>query len=118
MNATQYNKLSFNENYAGDIITQLPIDQTQPSHNELQIINTLFKEHGQTMNIIFDEAKDAVLVGLLFIAFVSIPKIDETINKFIPITNKSQYFLVIVKGIMIACLFWLVKHFYLSRKNS
>lgn len=118
METIQYNKPPLTEDYDGDIITQLPADQTQPSHNELQIVNTLFKEHRQTMNTIFDDAQDAVLVGILFVVFTTLPQLDDTIMKFLPITTNSPYFLVIVKAIMIACLFWLVKHFYLSRKNS
>lgn len=118
MNNVQYNKSSIYEDYDGDLITQLPSDQTQPTLSEIQIVNTLFKEHRQTMNVIFDESKDAVLAGLLFIAVTTIPKLDETIIRFIPIANKSPYFLVIIKAIVVICLFWLIKHFYLSRKNT
>ena len=118
MNTMQYNQSSIVDNQDGDIITQLPSDQTQPSHNELQIVNTLFKEHRQTMNVVFDECKDAVLVGLLFIAFTSIPQIDDFIRKILPISNKSNYFFIGCKVIIVICLFWIIKHFYLSKKNS
>lgn len=118
MNTVQYNQPSFSEDFEGDLITQLPSDQTQPSHNEIQIVNSLFKEHQQTMSAIFEESQDAVLAGLLFIAFTTIPNLDDNIRRFIPVANNSPYFLIVIKAIAVACLFWLIKHFYLSRKGS
>lgn len=99
-----------------DIISQLPSDQTQPSHNELRIVNSLFKENNNMMTSIFVEAKDSLLVGLLVILF-SLPYIDELIKRFLPMTEKSPYILILVKACAAMALFWLIKHFYLSRKN-
>jgi hypothetical protein len=100
-----------------DHINQLPDDQTQPSHNEIMIVNSLFKEHGNTMNVIFKEIQDSLIIGLLFIVF-SLPQIDEIIKKTLPMADKSIYILLFVKAILVSALFWLIKHFYLSRKNS
>lgn len=101
---------------SGDPIAQLPVDKTHPSQNEIHIIDTLFKKHRGTMDIIFEEAKGAIIVGLLVIMFC-LPNIDSIIQKFLPITQKSLYFLLLVKGIIASVIYWLVKHFYLSRKS-
>jgi len=98
-----------------DIITQLPVDKTTPTHDELHIVNTLFQNHGTEMNTMFNEAKDAILVGLIYIIF-SLPQLDEYIKRFIPIANKSPYFLVLIKALTAIVFYWVVKHFYLSRK--
>ena len=101
---------------AGDPIAQLPVDKTPPSQNEIHIIDTLFKKHRKTMDVIFEEAKGAIIVGLLVIMFC-LPNIDSIIQKFLPITQKSLYFLLFVKGLIASIIYWLVKHFYLSRKS-
>jgi hypothetical protein len=101
---------------AGDPLSQLPVDKTPPSQNEIHIIDTLFKKHRGTMDIIFEEAKGAIIVGLLVVLFC-LPNIDTIIQKFLPITQKSLYFLLVVKGLIASVIYWLVKHFYLSRKS-
>lgn len=102
-------------NSHGDSIAQLPVDQTTPNYDELQIIDTLFKKNRKTMDIVFEEAKDAMIVALLVILFC-LPKVDDMIKNFLPITVNSPYILALVKGLGVASLFWLVKYFYLSRK--
>lgn len=99
-----------------DIISQLPADNTNPTHNELKIVDTLFKHHGGEMNSIFNEAKDTILIGIIFIA-LSLPTIDNIIRKLLPVTEKSEYFLIFAKSIVFMLLYWVVKHFYLSRQS-
>jgi len=100
----------------GDLIAQLPVDRTPPHPNEVHIIDTLFQKHRGDMNIVFEEAKDSVLVGILVIVSC-LPQIDLMINKFSPISISSPYFLLLIKGLLSGIIFWLVKHFYLSRRS-
>ena len=72
----------------GDSILQLPVDQTPPLPNEVHIIDTLFKKHRRTMDVLFEEAKDAIIVSLLVI-LASMPQFDLMIYKILPITQKS-----------------------------
>lgn len=116
-NPVQYNSPHVASLSNADPISQLPADQTQPSHNELMIVNSLFKDHGNAMNAIFKEMQGAILVGILFIA-LSLPQIDDMIKRMLPMTQNSIYILLLVKAIVIMSLFWLIKHFYLSRKDS
>lgn len=101
----------------GDIISDLPADETQPSHNEIRIVNALFKEHNNTLTAILKEGQDAILVALLFI-ILSFPQIDDMIKRFLPVTEKSEYFLIGFKALIIMILFWIVKHYYLARKTN
>ena len=97
-----------------DFISELPTDKNKPSDNEYRIINTLFKEKN-TINIIFKEMQDSFIVGILFVIF-SLPMLDSLIIKFIPVAEKSIYVLLCIKVLSIMLLFWVIKHFYLSRK--
>lgn len=110
------NSIDYNEQYS-DFITKLPSDKSTPSYNEVEIVNRLFQQHSKTVDILFNEARESFIVGFLFIVFISFPQIDETIKRFIPITKNSPYFFIITKAIIIMFLYWLLKHFYLSRKN-
>jgi hypothetical protein len=101
----------------GDPIAQLPVDQSQPTNNELQIVNSLFTKHKGTVNTLVAEAKDSLIIGLLFIIF-SLPVVDSLIKRLIPMTQKSSHVLVAVKAVAVMAIFWLVSHFYLSRKSS
>jgi hypothetical protein len=101
---------------AGDPISQLPVDKNPPNINEIHIIDTLFKKHRKTMDVILEEAKDAIIVGLLIIGFC-LPQVDNIINKILPISQKSLYFLLAIKGILASIIYWFIKHFYLSRKS-
>ena len=97
-----------------DFISELPTDKNKPSDNEYRIINTLFKEKN-TINIIFKDMQDSFIVGILFVIF-SLPMLDSLIIKFIPVAEKSIYVLLCIKVLSIMLLFWVIKHFYLSRK--
>jgi hypothetical protein len=101
----------------GDAIIQLPVDKNPPLPNEVHIIDTLFKRHRGAMDIIFEEVKDSVLVAAL-VVLACMPQNDLFIHKMIPISQQSPYFLLLAKGLIAAFLFWLIKHFYLSRKNN
>ena len=117
MSSIQYSQPNSLGRASGDPISQLPVDQSQPSNNELQIVNSLFTKHKSTMDTLVEEAKDSVLIGSLFIAF-SLPLIDGLLKKILPVTQKSPYILVAIKAITVMALYWLIKHFYLSRKSS
>lgn len=98
------------------LISSLPVDKIEPSPEELQVVDILFKKNSGTVNVIFKEAKESLIVGILFILF-SIPQLDDLIKKFIPITSNSIYFLILFKAFVVMLIFWFVKHFYLAKKS-
>ena len=69
------------------------------------------------MDIVLDEAKDALLIALLVI-ISCLPQLDKLLQKFIPLTEKSPYILFLIKGLIAGGLYWLIKHFYLSKKST
>ena len=107
-----YNSLSL----SGDSVDKLPIDQSEPSRQEIEIVDTLFKKHRSTMSIIVDEMKSSFIVGLLFLV-LSLPQVDALIRRIIPLAS-SIYFLLIIKLLLFVALYWLLKHFYLSRRQK
>jgi hypothetical protein len=99
-----------------DLIKDLPSDKVPPSPDEIQIMDILFKNSDRaSIGNLFKEIKDVLTVGILFILF-SIPQLDTLINKFIPITQTSVYFLIIIKTTVIMMLYWIIRHLYLAKK--
>jgi len=98
----------------GDPIARLPTDASMPSHDELQIINTIFRENKAANGRIFEEAKEAIILVVLFI-ILSIEPVDKTLKKFIPAANNT-YVLILIKGIILGVAFYAIKNLYLVRK--
>ena len=100
----------------GDQIAHLPVDKNPPLPNEVHIIDPLFKKHRGAMDLIFEEAKDSVIVAAL-VTLACLPQIDAMIFKLVPISQTSPYFLLLAKGLIAGFMYWLLKHFYLSRST-
>lgn len=100
----------------GDIIEQLPSDQTVPSHNEIRLVDTLFQQKKGIVDKILANTKDILIIGLLFV-IISLQPVDELIKKFITITENSPYILIVVKALLLMILYFIVSNFYLSRNK-
>lgn len=100
----------------GDVIDNLPTDQTVPSHNEVQILDTLFRQKQGTMQHILVHSKDVLIVGFLFVIF-SLPQIDTLIEKFVPATASSPYILILIKCLLVMAIYFILKNWYLGRKK-
>lgn len=100
----------------GDVITNLPTDGSMPSHEELQIINSIFRENKATKGRLFSEAKEGVILIMLFI-ILSIEPVDKLLKKIIPIASSSPYILILIKGIILAVVFYMIKNLYLVKTN-
>ena len=109
--------MSEQKNYTGDSIQDLPIDDSKPSHEEVHIVDNMFEEQKGKFFYIFTELKESIIVAALFILF-SLPPIDKLFQTIIPITGKSNYILIILKALIIGILFWIIKYFFLSRKQK
>jgi hypothetical protein len=99
----------------GDLIGDLPVDQTIPTHNEIQVIDKLFVKQKTVFNKILESSKDLLLMGLFFIIF-SLPQIDSLIKSLIPMTNNSYYILLGVKALLFMLTYYIVSNIYLVRK--
>ena len=100
-----------------DTISSLPTDKNEPTPSELQVVNTIFYTHKKDINSILQETKESLIAGIIFVIF-SLPYTDSTIQKFVPITLTSSYILLLIKILGVMLLFWLVKHFYLSKSKN
>jgi hypothetical protein len=108
-------QVTFDSN--SDSIDALPTDQNNPSHAEIQIVDTLFKQKHNTVQKLLSGTKDVLIIGFIFLLF-SLPQFDDLLKKLIPATEKSLYILVGVKAVLFAFVYFLVKNLYLVRKRN
>ena len=99
----------------GDIIEELPSDQSVPSHNEIRLVDQLFKKKKGFVDKLLSQTKDILIVGCLFVLF-SMPFVDGLITKFITIAGTSPYILIGIKALMFVVVYFLIKNLYLARK--
>lgn len=99
----------------GDSLDALPTDQSPPSHDEVKMVETLFKQKHSTMQKIMRGAKEFVFMFLLFVV-VSLPQVSGLIRKFITVAE-SPYILILIQGVLFTIVYFLVKNMYLVRKN-
>ena len=108
--------MTSNINYStGDELTQLPFDKSIPTHNEILIVDNLFKQKQNLFNKILEKSKDLVILAILFIIF-SLPQFDFFLNKFIPSTNNSLYILIGAKAFLFIFTYFLTQNIHLVRK--
>ena len=101
----------------GDPIDSLQVDNSIPSHQELQIVDKLFKEEPATMGKIFGEIKSVVVVAILYI-FFSLPAVDGAIHKCLPVTENSWMILVGVKALVFMVIYYVIQNFWLMKKEQ
>lgn len=100
---------------SSDFIESLPTDKNPPTHTEIQIVDSLFKQQHTIIQKILVESKDVILVGFLFLLF-SFPQIDDLIRKYIPSTETSIYIFIFSKTLLFMACYFLIKNMYLVRK--
>ncbi len=99
-----------------DLISSLPVDETPLNHDEIHILQTLFKEENRgNISKIFIELKDAVIGGILF-ALLSSPQVDTLLLRIAPTTKNSPIIRIGLKTIIFIALYWIILNFALSRK--
>ena len=99
-----------------DSFHDLPTDKSEPSENELRIVNNIFKKNKKMVNTLVTEFQDPIIIGILFILF-SLDQVNDIVIKFFPSAGNSSYILIGIKALAFMLLYWIIKHFYLSRTN-
>ena len=102
--------------HTGDALDQLPVDESHPSHDEITMVNELFKKEKSTLTKIVDEVKSVILVAVLFVVF-SLPVIDDTIRRFIPMTQNSWIILILIKATTVMVIFYLINNISFFHKS-
>jgi len=90
-----------------DYIVNLPYNKIQPSDDDLQMIEILFND--PTTNSLIKEFMESIIIIILFI-IVSCSFTDDLLKKILPV-NYSTSLLLIIKGFILAILFWIFKNF-------
>ena len=116
MSSIKYSNTGSSIQDMSDVIDELPTDLSIPSHSEINMVNTLFKQNRGKMQIIFDELKSSILIGVLFILF-SMPQVDDFVKKIVPSSEKSIYILLGNKAIAVIAVFYFLNNMYLVRKT-
>lgn len=101
-----------------DTINSLPVDDTQPTAPEIQVIEYLFEKDGsqRTARKLAREFQDAFFVAVLFVIFSS-SYADICITKFVPKSNNAVI-LLIVKCIVLMVLYYMyTNHGAAAKKN-
>jgi len=100
-----------------DLISSLPMDNNPLNHDEIHILQTLFKDENKyDIKNIFIELKDSVIGGILF-GLLSTPQFNKLLERFVPITKTSIIMNISVKVIIFIFLYWIILNLALSRKN-
>ena len=92
-----------------DLISSLPTNKSQPTHNELKHIEELFA----SSDVVMKEFKTYLLSGIFFI-LISLPQMNHLLYKFLPYTRNSSYFLLMSKAFLFVILYWIADNFWLS----
>jgi hypothetical protein len=100
-----------------DLVNELQSDDQPLNQTEEQFMNTFFKEKPTMLKRVLAETKDVVLVGALFV-LVNIPGVESLIIRFFPLAGGSTYIMLCLKAILLMLLYFILKNFYLSRKNK
>ena len=104
-----------NEN-TGDLVQNLPTDLSVPNHNEMIMVDTLFKQKKGTIDKILYHSKDMIILAVLFM-LLSIPLADDLVNSLLPSTKTSKYILVFIKALLFVLLYFFIYNFYLIKKE-
>ena len=99
-------------NIQGDSIENLPVDNSQ--YNK-ELANVLFKEK-ETINNVFNELKESLIIAVLFVVFCS-KNVDDLIIKFYPPAGNNQTTLILIKCVAVIFFFYIFKNFRLSRNS-
>jgi hypothetical protein len=97
----------------GDLIDSLPTSSDKPLATELQIVETLFKQNQSALTAILVELLKPIMVLLLFL-IVSSPIADKGVKSVL--RNASDFWVLLVKGVVLAAMVWVIENFWLSRK--
>ena len=111
------------QNNNSDLLSALPTDKNQPTHSELKIVDTLFKDtqspstdtntpkppKSSTVKIVFQY----MLLVFLVMLFYFIP--NDTIKKFMPVAlSNNELAPIFVKSVCVSIIFYAFQVYYIK----
>ena len=109
--------LKFIEAIMADPISRLPIDSSIPHHQDIAMVNELFKKHGSTMDKVMDEFRGPIIYTGLFI-FLSLPITTQGINYLCPTISNEEgnLFVILSKAIIFLILIYVIQNYTQMKK--
>ena len=103
----------------GDIIEQLPSDNTYISDSDKKLINDIFQplhttENKKGISSVFSELKSSIIIGIIFF-IISLPQMDSVFKRIINSTNIYVYLLM--KMVIFIIVVWMLKNFNLIKSK-
>lgn len=111
----------------GDLISQLPLDNTSPSQEDMEILKLISDTQTPTLSesvkslekfistpTIYSDIKDIVIITTLFVLFSS-ETFDNIISKLLPSMNK-WYLKLIIKIILLVALYFVLVNLSVIKK--
>lgn len=94
-----------------DSIGNLPVDENAVPVNELQIVDTLFKEKQSVLSKVISGTKDILFVIALYLIFC-LPYVDTLICKFFPSSSTSIYIFYSVKAFLFGFAYFVIQNIH------
>ncbi len=101
-----------------DDISRLPTDRTQPTNDEIQVIEYLFDKDGsqKTARALVSEFQEGMFVALLFVIF-SADITDASITKYVPQASNT-YIRIFIKAVIVTVVFYMFSNYaFAARKD-
>lgn len=98
-----------------DPIEQLPLDKSNPSHNEIQLLDMVFKQEQSTISKVASEMKIYIVLVVLYV-LLALPQFDEYLSKLLPSISESFYMITVIKGFLLMITFYFISNLYTVRK--
>ena len=102
--------------FLGDAILQLPNNNIENTKEELDIVNSLFKQKIYNP-VLISEIKDIVVLVVLYV-LISSEQFGNVLCNLSPALNNSPIILLFVRGVILSLIYWIVKHRILSRSEQ
>lgn len=97
--------INYSKPQNSDPIIELPTDKTQPTHAELKVLDTLFKENYTHSKSLKKTAIKYSFLTFLIMLFYFIP--NDTVKQILPAAlNKNEYIPVFLKAVLISVIFY------------
>ena len=92
----------------GDPISSLPTTDEVPKHDDVLLLQSVFKTNEKEVITIIDDLKEPVIIcSVVFVLFL--PQLNRLINTYIPSIGTETYMGAIIRGIFVGLILWLLR---------
>lgn len=97
-----------------DLLDKLPTDSSIPNHQEIQVVNELFKKHDKSFFTVVNEFKNPLICGLVYI-ILALPISTNGINYLIPSIEKNpeNLFMILIKTLIFVIIIYYIQNYKL-----